>query len=514
MPGKPRLPDPLSEIAQSIVDLLKTHRSGQNSAGPLLTWSQIVASLSGVAMEWASAALLKSPARGQVIVAVPDDLKSPVALIEDLKRLVSDPVVLHRLIQHPQHGCSAANPVRSLTEVCRSADKSLRRDLEEYWGSDQARLPEGISRIHGGTGKKKSTNLHDERFARPEVLLAGRLLDALKQLKSAGVSRYPASFADLVKRAEILQTDPLLPEALALPDFTAAAMLVAGQLPDGWLCLRSDAENVVRTEGFLKRLLHAGCSESHPEQKLSFVARLIVKDLQSSFMEVWRTHFDLQRKFEFMEMTAIGSRERVDLILRDARFPRPEKVLSEQLVRTLERRRSDQSGAEPLTWTQLAEQTRSGADAALLQKALIAEPFCSRVLVALPCQSESPVALNEDLDRLASSAGLLDAVLSQLISDDTSAVPLEKLTGLRTLHSSVRAAFETSLKTHLETKQLPPGFGAVRQAGKWLLFRLQDAMWNPAVLRDAISGAAGRNRSKRSSSVVGESAAQPMRESA
>lgn len=514
MPGKPRLPDPLSEIAHSIVSLLRTHRTGQGSAGSLLTWSQIVASLSGVAMEWASAALLKSPARGQVIVAVPDDLKSPVALIEDSKRLVSDPMVLQRLIQHPQHGCSAANPVRTLAEACRSADKSLRKDLEEYWSSDQATLPEGISRIQRGAGKKKVTSLHDERFARPEVVLASRLLDALKQLKAMGETRYPASFAEVVKRTEIVPSDPLLPEALALPEFSAAAMLVAGQLPDGWLCLRSDAEHAVRTEGFLKRLLHASCREAHPEQKLSVVARMIVKDLQSSFMEVWRTHFDLQRKFEFVEMTAIGSRDRMDLLLRDARFPRPERILSEQLVRTLERRRSDANHAEPLTWNQLTEQTRSGADAALLQKAILTEPFCSRVLVALPGQSESPVALNEDISPLANSAALLDAALSQLISDDTSAVPLEKLTGLRSLHSSVRAAFESSLKTQLETKQLPPGFGAVRQAGKWQLFRLQDAVWNPAVLRDAVSGAAGRNRSKKSGSAVSETAAHPMRESA
>jgi hypothetical protein len=477
MAKKAKVPDPLSEIAANIVSLLESHQTAR-SASPdtsFLNWSQIVASQAGVNPDWVLASLLKSPAKGKVLIAVPDDLKSPVALTSEVESLAADPVVLQRLVQHLTSGCSELNPVRPIADLCKAADKALRKPVEAYWTKHTDKLPSGLTAIVRAVGKKSVVQIHDERFARPDAVLSQRLVSSLESLKAGGDAKYPATLSEILLKAGIEEDDSLLSAAMSLPPFSQSVCVVSGKLPDAWLTFRADAQAAVNAEGFLKRLLVRLCSPENPEAKLSAVAKLLAKDLQAKFGEVWRTHAELQRRFPFVELQAAGSKSKPDLILRDARFPRAEKILSEQLVKTLETTRSA-AGHYPLSLTRLHELANPKAEAAVFQKAIALEPFASRATIALPGASDSPVALTDDIERLAAFPALLDAVVGLMTNAETQAVAIDKLGAFKSVQMLVRSHFAEALKKATSEGRLPPGFGAVRLAGKWHVFRTRDAL--------------------------------------
>jgi hypothetical protein len=473
---KAKIPDPLSEIASNLVAALEAHRSAaaQGADTPLLTWSQLLASQSGVSTDWATAALLKAPAKGQILIAVADDLKSPVGLTKDVERLAQDPAVLHRLVQHPSTGCSELVPVRTLADLCKSVDRNLRKPLESFWTQNAKKLPAGLLSAEQRVGKKIVVGIHDERFARPDVTLSRKLTAALESLRKLGDSSYPALLSDVLTRADVSSDDSQLASAFAQPPFAETTMLVAGKLPDGWLALRTDADQVVNSEGFLRRLLLRHCNEATPEVKLSALSKVLVKDLQTRFGEVWRTHFDLQRKFPFVEFFAAGSKTKPDLILRDARFPRAEKVLSEQLVKQLEHQKAIGESAYPSTWNRLVELTKTTADKGTLQKASAMEPFAGRVVLAFPALADSPVAFLDDAALLSGSARLIELLLAQLTSGDQQGVPADKLSAAKGLHPLLKPLVTAALEKFFSDRQLPTGLGGLRLSGKWHIFRLQD----------------------------------------
>ncbi|MFN9720249.1 MAG: hypothetical protein ACK58L_16235 [Planctomycetota bacterium] len=478
MAGKAKIPDPLSEIAQNIVALLESHRAARTASSELsfLNWSQIVASLSGVNPDWVHAALSKPPAKGNVLIAVPEDLKSPVALKSDVERLAMDSAVLLRLVQHPASGCSELNPVRPVSELCKAAEKSLRKPIEAYWSKQTDKFPPGLAAVIRIAGKQSVVQIHDERFARPDAVLSQRLVSALESLKAGGDSKYPAMLSELLLKAGIEEDDPLLPAAMLLPPFSQSVGIVGGRLPAAWLTFRAEAQSAVNTDGFLKRLLTRICSSERPEVRLSAVCGLLAKDVQARVGEVWRTHADLQRRFPFVELQAAGSKSKPDLILRDARFPRAEKILSEQLVKTLETARSAAAGHYPMSLARLHEMANPSAETGVFQKAIALEPFASRAKIALPGASDSPVALTDDIERLAAFPALLDAVVGLVITAETQAVAIDRLATLKAVHVHVRPHFEEALKKAVSEGRLPPGFGAVRLAGKWHVFRTRDVL--------------------------------------
>lgn len=476
MAKKTNIPDPLSEIATNLVATLESHRENQkaNPETPFLNWSQLVASQTGVSMDWATAAIKKSPAKANVIIAIPDDLKSPVGLQSDLEKLAADSGVLIRLVQHPSTGCSVAAPVRSLNELCKNLDKTLKKPTETFWTQHYEKVPSGLNAVAKKAGKKVVVAIHDERFSRPDVVLCQKLVKNLESLRSAGEAHYPAEFKSLLTKVDIAVDDPMLVAAIAQPQFSEATSVIAGKMPNAWIAFRKDAEQCLGTEGFLKRLLLQQCNEATPEVKLSVLAKQLIKEFQPRFMELWRTHSDMNRSFGFVEFTSAGSKSKPDLLLRDARFPRAERLLSAQLVKTLEGQKVVGGAAYPLTWNRLVELSGSKADLSLLQKATTVEPFSDRVLVAFPALADSTVAFLADAADLAASAATLDAALSLLLNDENQAIASDKLAAVRGMNLLFKGHFATAVERFVTLRQWPPGFAALKLSSKWHIFRMKD----------------------------------------
>jgi hypothetical protein len=112
------------------------------------------------------------------------------------------------------------------------------------------------------------------------------------------------------------------------------------------------------------------------------------------------------------------------------------------------------------------------APAALVKKALAAEPFRSQALVAIARQPDAPVALVADRDAVAASPLLVRAALGAARSADNQAVGLADLK--KKLVPALQQPFADALGRHIADGRLPPGVGCLRIRKKPHLFLLAD----------------------------------------
>src|SRR5438067_914943 len=93
--------------------------------------------------------------------------------------------------------------------------------------------------------------------------------------------------------------------------------------------------------------------------------------------------------------------------------------LAEQMVRTLEAQRCQGPGSYPLTLQQLAELAAPLASPELIEQALKKKSFKDQALVVLKNNLQSPIGLAADVEQLAASPLVLEAVLATLCTSQT-----------------------------------------------------------------------------------------------
>ncbi len=475
MAKKANLPDPLGEISESIVRILEEYAQKSEGGNPsFLTWKQLLSRLSGVSPDWARAALLRSPAKGKVLVAIAEDPESPVILESQREALVRDPALVQRVVKRSDAGFNAANPVRPVAELVRSLDRSIQKAAEEQWSDAAFVLPSGFAHASVAVKKKMQPGLHDERYSRLDVVLCRALLKALQNRQTRGAEHYPVLLTDLLQDARTEPDDPHVPMALQLPEFADSVALLSGQLPDGLMVFRSDLEQCLGSESLMRRLVHQVCSESQPEVRLSALSKRVCKPWQQTFVETWRTHFDLQRRFTSVELTAVGSDKQSDLIVRDARFPRPEKIVSQLLVKTLESQKVLGDSHYPLNWSQLVELSGTKATSDTIARATQTEPFASLVLIPFPALQESPVVFQEEVDTFLGSTMFLELVLGRLTSAENSVVAADKLINVPGLNPLLRQRWTQLVTEMTDGRAIPAGIGAIMISRKLHFFRMRD----------------------------------------
>jgi hypothetical protein len=173
-------------------------------------------------------------------------------------------------------------------------------------------------------------------------------------------------------------------------------------------------------------------------------------------------------------MTAAGSEKQSDLILRDARFPRPEKIVAQQLVKTLESQKVLGGSHYPATWSRLAELAAVKTPAETLVRATQSEPFASLVLVPFPTLQDSPVVFQDDTDALLTSTMFFEFALGRLVTAENAAVPSEKLASLVGLNPLLRQRWNQLVTEMSEGRCLPAGIGTLMIGRKLHFVRLRD----------------------------------------
>jgi hypothetical protein len=130
--------------------------------------------------------------------------------------------------------------------------------------------------------------------------------------------------------------------------------------------------------------------------------------------------------------------------------------LAQKLIQTLRQQR-DGGHPYPMTVGQLATQADPQATAELVEKALARKPFAGQVVRARKKDLSCPIALAEDVDRLASSALLLEYTLGRVCRAER---PLHPPARLATqVDASLRQAFAEALQRRLAEKSLPESVG-------------------------------------------------------
>jgi len=462
-----------ADIGNALTTLLQQHQSSRvHSPGtPFLTWLQLLQTLPHTQQELARQALAKAPAKSTVVVAIPDDLHSPVASVDDLPALTASPQLLQQLIQHPQHGCSADTPVQPLIELVKSLDKRLQKTALAAWSEPGLTPPAGIAAVRTTKGKKTQISFHDTRFPRPETQLAEQLLVALRQT-TADHSRAFTTLADLLTLSGIKPDHPALPAALALPEFQTACCTLRGQGIEAWFALAERVTYTLSKPPLLAALLTETCSSSSPEIRLSTLAKLFAKHLQPSFMAAWLQPAVADALKTVCHVTPAGTPRKPDLLLRDLRFPSPEKITSEKLVQTLQQAKAEADTEYPLRWSALQQLAAPDVPRDILHKATLAEPFVEKVTIACPNAPDSPVFLTADLESCVRSAAMLSFLVHRATADDNVALPPQKLSAAAGLNPIIKSLLNTLADEVIAGAALPPGIGLARIARKWQLLDL------------------------------------------
>jgi hypothetical protein len=304
--------------------------------------------------------------------------------------------------------------------------------------------------------------------ATPRQTLAGRLLELLRRQRAGG--EYPLTVARLAVLAGPDVTAVQALSTLARKGLAADVALANKKDPAAPLALAEDAEPLATSPQLLEFALNRACTPpAKPLQTLAKVTAQVEKPLRPALQAALRRC--LEEGTLPPDVAGQTVRGKPHFYLK--RFPPPKPPaldLSERLVRALEGQRERGAGSYPVPLDRLVE-LAGAAPAALVKKALAAEPFRSQAVVAL-AKPDAPVALAADHDALAASPLLLASALHAARTADNQAVGVADLK--KKLVPSLRQPFEAALIRHIASGTLPTGVGCLRIRKKPHLFLLAE----------------------------------------
>ncbi|MEZ6122826.1 MAG: hypothetical protein R3C49_06575 [Planctomycetaceae bacterium] len=462
-----RFPLPWVQLSEQLTTQLRQHAA--DSANLPVPESQVTAANRDRSTEELAAAKSSEPYSSEVaVVRIVNDERQITTRVQ-LQSVVCGLELFTSLIQE---SCSEAAPVIRLSELAKRLDKTVQSDFRTHWltsistdGVPECALIEKLA--------KNDVVLRDARFPRPEVVLSQTLTAAVEALCQADSDSGCVSLSDLLNHCQVSADNLLLPAARKTEPFVSTATIVRQLDAAEWMTLSSMADDVVRRDGFLKRLLPETCTAAAPEVRLSALAKQLPKSVQSAFVETWKDHADQRHSFDWVELSLSG---KSDVVLRDSRFPKRELLLSKLLVDTLQTLKDRNDGSYPCTFATLMEAVGPDAGFLLANAAVREEPYRSRVITAVPQSAHSPIGFKEDTTTLATTPLLLPALLPLITKPDDQAVVVTKLNQCRELHPVLRPEIVSAVEQNLQSRQLPSGIGCLKVAKKWHIFRKQDVL--------------------------------------
>jgi hypothetical protein len=306
----------------------------------------------------------------------------------------------------------------------------------------------------------------------PAAELAEKMLQVLEAQRQGGPDSYPLPLRRLAELA-----DPAAPPELALKaagkkkPFGERAVVARPRDLDAPVALAEDAERLAGSALLLQSLLESVCTPASPTCDPGKLKSKVPARLKLPFEAAVR------RRIEANDLppgvAAVPVKKKTHLHLLRYPLPKaPEVELAENLVQTLREQRQRGDDAYPLTLDRLIALARPGADAGLLKKALVQPAFKEGVWLAVKNRPDTPVALAEDLDRLADSPLLLETALRLARTDATQIFKPADLKGK--VVPALKKPLEEAVRRRAEARSLPPTVGCLLQRKTPLLFLLSD----------------------------------------
>ena len=473
MPKSSPTSDPAKAIGAILINCLHHHSAGrpQNPGTGFLTLQQLLLSVPPEQTPFAHAALAKAPAKSSIIVAVPNQPLSPVALTEEFSDLASAPQTLLFLAQLIDSGCSPNTPVVPVADLVKSLDRRLQKHALAHWSTPNVQLPEGLAAVTSTKGKKISVAIHDLRYPRQETLFANQLISQLASISTHADSPF-TTLAQLTSACGIPADAPALAAALNLPEFQSHIRILRGRGADAWIAPANNLPALLSSDALLQCLLREACSESAPEIRLSALAKLLAKDLHADFISAWRTRATPNTTSPVCEWSPAGTAAKPDLLLRDIRFPKPEKRIARQLIQSLLQIRESDAPNYPPSWLTLHQQAAPAIPRDLLHKASLCTDFQTHAAIASPGAPDSPVFLLNDLPQAARSPAMLQFLVRRATTEQSAGIPADKLASTTGLLTPLKPLITAAVQDYISGALLPQGIALAQINRKWLFLDL------------------------------------------
>jgi len=347
--------------------------------------------------------------------------------------------------------CNATAPLQPVNKVLGQVDKGLREDfakaIQERADSDI--WPEGVA----SRKVKDKVHLYLKDFPpspplapkkAPAAELSEKLVEKLREQKAASGDGYPLSVAALLEKADPDTKPALLKRAMVEEPFLSKAAVAVLEKMDAPVALAADRAALAESPLLLEYLLNT--VKKHPVA-LAHLAEAVTVDLRPTFLAAVKRQAEAGA---LPSKVGMQSKDGELLIYLKEKMP-VEAILRERLLDGLKALR-DEPGYPP-TLARLLQKEAEGTSAALIEKVLADKAFKSKVVLAVPDNRESPVALKDDEEKLAGSPVLLELVVHLLSTPEKPLHPLAKIAGK--LDKSIREAFAKSVEQRIQEKTLP-----------------------------------------------------------
>jgi hypothetical protein len=309
----------------------------------------------------------------------------------------------------------------------------------------------------------------DTATALVEILLA-----VLEAQRSLGKEAYPLTLQRLVELAAPQTPPEMVAKAIGKKPFKDRVVMASKKSAAGLIALAEDVAQVVSSPRLLESALETLCTPASPLWPLTKVKGAIENTkLRQSFADA----ITQQIRDNTLPATVGVRMEKNKTLLFLHRIPpppplrKPEEVLAEKLFQVLEAQRRLGGIAYPLSLRRLRELTDSGADDALLKKALAHPSLKGKLALVDVKNPDAPVALVEDRNQLISSGALLEFLLRKKRSSMEQAFPGESLVSKK---SDLYRPFMEALERQVEAGSLPSTIGWMWVGKKKHLFFLED----------------------------------------
>jgi len=491
--------DSAVELAEKMVHILESQRSkGADSYLPTLKELAELADPQA-SPELIARAINKTYFKDHVWAVFPNALPSPVVLAIDSARMAADPRTLEGILEAL---CTPEAPLWPVARIIGRVKKEFRQPLQEAVSRQiqEQTLPATI----GVRLDSRGPQLYLQRLRpppppkKPAALLAEKLLQGLEAQRrlvgpraaNAGGTQYleepayPLTLQRLRALADAV-SDKLFKQALAAEPFKSGALLAKLDKTTSLVALAGDRALLA---GDPRLLLHA-LQAVYPKKKaaaqsMTRIAAKVAPDLRQAFEEA--IHRQIQGQTLPARVGVLDVDGAAHLYLRD----RPPEVvaaadLAAQLLRTLQAERDKGPDHYPPTLARLVEMVAPQSAAKVLKKALGSEALQQEIVLAVPRNPETPVALRADVDRLAGSRQLLEFVLACAGKPAVKAFPVKDLQ--KQLTEILRRPFADAVNLNSERGKLPPTVGCLWIKTRYL-FLTRDVLGSFAGAAGQMSG--------------------------
>jgi hypothetical protein len=434
----------VAERARKLIEEL--HKQRETGDYPLT-----VAKLKGSADPQATdeevlSALARKPFVEQVIAADKKSLASPIALAEDAARLAGSTLLLDYALGGL---CTADSPLAPLAKVVKQVDARLRPAFQEALErrASSNDWPETV----GTHTVKDKVLLYLKQFPPPpppppkksaSAELSEKLVAALQNAKASG--EYPLSLSRLLALADAEAKLTVVKKAVVEAPFVSEAVLgIPGRL-DAPVALAADREALATGPVLLEHLLGAAKKQPVP---LAELVGVVAEGLRPAF------EAGVRQQVETGSLpNTVGARPRegqLELYRKD-RLP-PEAVLREQVLARLRTLR--ETDGYPPALSDVLARVAPGVDDDLKAKLLADKELKAQLVVAIPGEDGSLVALAGDEERLGNSPALLEYAVGLLSTPEKPLWPIAKVAGK--LNKALRPAFEAAVEALIRENKLP-----------------------------------------------------------